>query len=155
MQTGGLWLIYKTEQYCVQNEMEESLNSKETIFQKLSLSLNDFQKDKINDHEISINGKMFDIKSISVKGNKVELLALNDSKEESIIENINKSGNNGDQQNQELPTRLFKLLALFYISPSTDHNFLFYKKQQNILQSLCEIFISYKSGVSSPPPWLG
>ncbi len=152
LQTGGLWLIYKAQQYYVQNEMEESLNNKETIFQNLSLSLNDFQKDKVNDHEVSINGKMYDIKSINIKGNKVELLAVNDIKEESIIEKINRSLNNGDQQNQELPNHIFKILTLFYISPTTGYNFLFQVKRQHILPSFCEIIISHKSGISSPPP---
>ncbi len=154
LQTGGLWLVYKAQQYYVRNQMEESLNNKETIFQKLSLSLNDFQKDKINDHEVSINGKMYDIKSISIKKNKVELLAVNDLKEESIIEKINRSLNDGNQQNQELPNHLFKLLTLFYISPATDRNFLFQQKQQNIWQSLYEIIISHEPGISSPPPRL-
>lgn len=154
MQTGGGLLIYKIQQYFVHREMEQALNNKATRFQQLTLSLSDFQKGKINDHEISIKGKMYDVKSIEIRGNKVELLVINDTREENILEDIKKSINTSNQQNKEHPYHFVKVLTLLYITPATDNIFLLEKNKQNIFRSPCEIIISYKPGISSPPPRL-
>ena len=154
MQTGGGLQIYKIQQYCVQREMEQALNNEGTLFQQLTLSLSDFQKGEINADEISINGKMYDIKSLEIRGDKVELLVINDTREENILEDIKKSINSSNQQNKEHPYHFVKVLTLLYITPVTDNIFLLEKNKQNIFRSPCEIIISYKPGISSPPPRL-
>ena len=134
--------------------MEQALNNEKTSFQKLILSLNEFEKGKINKDEIIFNGSMYDVKSIKILGDSVEMLAINDIKEENIIENIKKLVNANDLQNKDLPNQFVKLLTLVYISPTSNYNFLSQKKRQNIFKPLCEIIISHKSSISSPPPEL-
>ena len=51
-------MIYQFRQCYVQMEMGQALKDPNFHFQKLTLSLNDFQKYKINDHEVSIAGEM-------------------------------------------------------------------------------------------------
>ena len=155
IQAGGGLLIYKIQQYYVQMEMERALNNEETSFQQLTLSFNDFQKGKINAHEISFDGKMYDIRSIKISGDKVELLVINDTKEENIIENIKRSVNPNDQQNKGLPSQFVKLLTLVYVVPATDPDLLLQKKQRHIFVPFCDIIVSHKSDITAPPPKLG
>ena len=152
---GGVLLIYKIQQYSVQHEMELALNNRETLFQKLTLSLNDLQKSRINAHEIAFNGKMYDVRSINITGDRAELLVINDTKEENIIENIKNSVNTNNQQNKGLPNLLANLFSLLYISPESNYSFLLQEDQQIIFQPLCQIIISHKSDITSPPPKLG
>ena len=152
---GGVLLIYKIQQYSVQHEMELALNNRETLFQKLTLSLGDFQKSRINAHEIVFNGKMYDLRSINISGDKAELLVINDTREENIIENIKNSVNTNNQQNKGLPHLLANLFTLLYIPTVSNLSFLLKEKQQNNFPSFCEYIISHKSDTSSPPPKLG
>lgn len=154
MQIGGGLFICKMQQQLVRYKMEQALNNEKTSFQKLILSLNEFEKGKINKDEIIFNGSMYDVKSIKILGDSVEMLAINDIKEENIIENIKKLVNANDLQNKDLPNQFVKLLTLVYISPTSNYNFLSQKKRQNIFKPLCEIIISHKSSISSPPPEL-
>ena len=135
--------------------MQRVVANKATRFQKLTLSLSDYKKAKINSHEISVNGKMYDVKSISMSGDKVELLAINDSREDDIIDALGKSVGGNEKQNKELPGRLARLLTSDYIFPSPIHIFLPEKNKQNNFYSLRENIISNSIEISSPPPRIG
>ena len=153
MQMSGGLLIYTVQQYIVQHEMEQVLNNDETSFQQLTLSLSDFQKGEINTDEISFNGKMYDVKSIKISGNKVELLVINDTGEENIIENIKKSVNTNSGQNKKLPYHLVNLLNWFYIYPASGNEFLLLEHRTSYLPFSENVF-SFISEISSPPPKL-
>ncbi len=157
LQSGGMILIFRFQQYCVQNGMEQELNDKQTRFSKLILSVPDFQKSRISSHEISLNGEMYDVKSIKYSDNKVELLVIKDTKEESIIANIKLLVNNSGQRSP-LPDNLIKLLTLDYTCPHSTNVFLL---QDQVIQlqrtfnfPFCENIISFKCEISSPPPKL-
>ena len=51
----------------VQNEMVETIEKKETKFHTIRLTLETFNKSKINAKEISYQGKMYDIKSVKIE----------------------------------------------------------------------------------------
>ncbi len=153
IQTGGGLLIYKIQQSCVHSEMEQALNNEATGFQQLTLSLSDFQKGEINANEISFNGKMYDVKSIKISGDKVELLVINDTKEENIVENIKRSVNTNSEQNKKLPYHLVNLLNWFYIYPVSGNAFLLLEQRTSYLPFSENVF-SFISEISSPPPKL-
>ena len=154
MQMGGRLLIYTIQQYSVQNEMEQVLEDGETNFLKLTLSSDDYNKGKISPHEIFVDKKLYDVKSVKFSGDKVELLVVNDIKEENIIENISKSVNTGGLQSKEHPFHFVKVLNLLYIAPPIDNDLLFKATVLNVFQLTCETILSYKPGISSPPPRL-
>ena len=149
---GGMLIIYEFKQCMVHKEMQKILNNSDTRFQKIILSINDFHKKKINAREIFINGKLYDIKSISIIGNKIELLAFHDKKEENIFAEIKKAIRNNNEQNSQLPNRLIKLLTLFYVSPIHYYNLSLSEKKENKYPLVCEIILSHKPDISSPPP---
>lgn len=95
---------------------------------------------------------MYDIKSVSISGDKVELLAIHDTKEEYILEKIKKAVSNGMSENSNLPNLLVKLFSLIYAPPAFGHNFLLEETQENNFHSFFEIFFSHISKVTSPPP---
>ena len=154
MQSGGLLLFYQVQQYFVQYRMQQALNCNTSRFQKLTLTLDDFQNSKINNNEISLNGKMYDIKSIKTSDDTVELIVLNDTEEESIIEIIKRIVGNENQQNRVLPNKLIQLLSLIYLSTTSQNNLLLDGIQQIIFQSFCETIVSHKTEIFSPPPEL-
>lgn len=68
--------------------MQQTLENGHARFQKITLSRTDYEKGKINGHEICLSGKIYDIKTMSIHGDSVELLAINDTDEENILEKI-------------------------------------------------------------------
>ena len=131
--------------------MNQALNNRETRFQKLILSLNDFQKSRINAHEMYFNGKMYDVKSFKITSDKVELLVINDTKEENILANIKKSADTGTEQNKKLSFRQFNLLNWFYIYPDSGNKFILQKQKINY-PSFAENALSVINEISTPPP---
>ena len=152
MQAGGILFIYKTQQFFVQQEMRQTLNSNKTQFQKITLSLSDYQKNKINAHEISIKGKMYDVKSTHISGDSLELLVVNDSKEENILEKIKEFKQETSGQNHSLHNQLKQLLSLTYLSPNTDGIFIISSLSMHLFPHPNLNTISSHIAISTPPP---
>lgn len=154
LQGGGMLIIYKIQQYFIQDEMIQSINSDKTQFQKVILSLSDYQKCRINDREININNKLYDIKSVNISGASVKLLVLNDSREENILMKIAEFTNNTRQPNSVLYNNLKHLLSLNYLPQERYNSFILYpwSAEKSILFNLK--FISTFPEILTPPPRL-
>jgi hypothetical protein len=153
-QSGGLMLLYKMQQWVVQFEMQKTMENNETEFQKLTLTISDFEKSKINEHEISYKGKMYDFKSAVFTGDSVELLVINDTEEEGILGEIEKFTENINKQNSEFPNHLIKLLSLVYVCPEPGNKFFFECSNENTFVPFGEEFSSPVIERASPPPKL-
>jgi hypothetical protein len=145
-------LVYQYQKYLIQQEIKHALNKNENGFENLTISISDFKKGKINDYEITFKGKMYDFTSVKIIGDYVELIVINDTKEEGILSFLEKTFSNDNNQDNNLPNPLLKLLTLIYISPILDHQFLMIESKQNIFRSTADIFLSYTADIASPPP---
>ncbi len=155
LQAGGLLVVFKMQQCYVWQEMQLSLKDNQTPFQKITLPFFDYQKSKINSHEISVNGKMYDVKSISLSDDKVELLVIHDSREENILQKIKDFAISTNQPNTDFANQLFQLLSLNYISPGVGPVFFIPSFSINIFSPLFLNVISNGFEIPSPPPKLG
>lgn len=154
LQAGGMLFIYRAQQCFVKYEMQKILNDSRTNFEKITLSLTDFKKCKINSEEISLNGKMYDIKSVSIVGDKAELLVVNDTWEEEIVVHINKFFNRNNQPNTSDSKKLQQLLTMKYLSPANENFFLVPVFSIVIFPSLDYHCRSACFDIPSPPPKL-
>jgi hypothetical protein len=134
--------------------MLHTIRKKENGFVKLTLTITEFQKNIINPHELSYKGKMYDFKYAVISGNIVELLVINDTKEENILGKIKELTDNTDKQNSDLPNQLVKLLTLTYICPSIENKFIFQELRENNFLLLCENMVSNTNEIPFPPPRL-
>ena len=153
MLSGGFLLVYKIQQYLVQKEMHNVLNNKLKDSEKLTLSNSDYQNNKIDSHEILVQGKLYDIRSVIRMGNIVELQVINDSREEKILDNIKDLVNNSSNSKNHLPEHLLKWLNLVFICPGPV-NSLVIKYSSSCFLPFNELIISHKTDLWSPPPKL-
>ena len=130
--------------------MLEELKEDQALATRLTLSISDFQKSRVNSGEIYFKGKMYDIKSADISADKVELLVINDTKEEKIIEKNNELSKNTNGQNK-LPGQLLRLITMVYIFPIPNYQCLIQKRQNHFLLSL-ETLVSHDTEITSPPP---
>jgi hypothetical protein len=154
MQSGGMLLFYQLQQCSIQYRMQQVLNNGETTFEKLTLILDDYAKSKISRDEIRLNGKMYDVRSVKFLKGKVELLAVCDMEEEDILEKINKLLKHSTKSKNSVPGYLISLSSLAYISPYTDHDFLFHETSRNIFHPYSETVTSRCPDIAFPPPKL-
>ena len=151
-QNSAMLLIYKVQQYSVQEEMQQTLGDDHAQFQKITLSLPDYEKGKINSHEISLSGKMYDIKNIRINGDSVELLAINDTDEENILGKIKEFITGKNHPNKELPVQLRQFLSLKFLPPQNNHTFLVPVVALHVFLPLNTFIISVDSEIHTPPP---
>lgn len=154
IQSGGMLLIYHVQQYTAKLEMREILDKKSTRFQKLNISIDEFHQYKINAHEILLDNNLYDIKSVKINGDKVELLVLHDAKEKSILDCIKKTASRSTEQNKKFPNHLLKLISLVYYIQKADFNNITQQKPKNNILFQSKIFFSQTSEIPYPPPKL-
>lgn len=120
LQAGGMLFFYKVRQFSLQQHMQAQLQDSRSHFQQLTLSLEAYQKYKISEDEIEIDGKLYDIKSVTISGNRVILYALNDSSEEALLEEIRAFLTKNHPTESRLPETLQQLIFLSYLPPATE-----------------------------------
>ncbi len=119
LQSGGLLFYYQAQQYLMKQHMLKVVHNPNSLTTKLSLSFVDYQSATINQHEISLHGKLYDIKDLKIVKDKVELEVINDTGEENIIDDISETvSKNEDSKSKDVNGKLIEFLGLFYIVPS-------------------------------------
>lgn len=146
-----MWYL-QIQQVNVKHEMAAVIHDPGTFCTSMSLSLSEFQKGRISDHEMYVNGRMYDIRSCSISGDQVQLQVVNDTKEESIIENIKGSVNNRTPGTKGTANQLIKLLTLDYINFPDNQDLSLQETGKVNLQITCTLFHSFSASVTSPPP---
>lgn len=152
LQSGGLLLVYQMQQFWVRRDMLQVIKNQETGFLKLTLTVSEYQNSKLNAREISIGGDMYDVKSIAQVGDKLELLVIRDSKEQSILEKIRNSSCRKNQRSKRQRVHPIKQLLLFPPPAVVQHLCLTAVQQKTAFTWAWETFISHKSDIPAPPP---
>lgn len=153
-QTGGMFIIFKIQQCFVQYEMTLTIKNNSSSFEKLVLTPGEYKKSRINSGEISFNGNMYDVKSVTLSAGKVELLVINDKNETSILEAIKAFVHKTGQHNRECPNQLQQLFALHYLSPDTGYNLIMPAFFVHVFSGSKLNIISNDLDISTPPPEL-
>ena len=152
-QSGGLLNLYSLQQIFVQWQMEEELNNPNAKFEFISMSRHDFEKGRKNSFEVKWNGRMYDVKNIKFFGDSVSMLAIHDTKEETLLHEIEKLICHAEDKGHVLPSLLLKLSSLTYISSL--EQLVYFVKNKSL--AICPFYISpaaflISQDVSSPPP---
>jgi len=150
-----MYFAYTIAQYHVQKKMHEALKNDATKFQTITLSLADYKKSKINSHEISIDGKMYDVKSVTFRGNKVDLACINDREEENILKDLKDFASRSSKSNSNLPNQIQQLLTLNYITPEAKEFYFIPIVAAHIFLSSNPGIVSNDTDITTPPPKLG
>ena len=132
--------------------MNRILESNNSVVENFTLSRETFNKSRISRKEISVYGKMYDIKSFSFYGNLVRLSVIRDKKEEWIICALKNALRDGNEHDNGLLVKIVKLLSLDYTLPSLlQDDFLTYSEKKH-LPVLSELLHFRIADILTPPP---
>ncbi len=155
MQEEELLVIYRVQLGQVHREMKKVLEDRETSFEHISLSLQDFNHSGFNGQELMFCGKMYDIKAVTYTGNRVELLAVNDLKEKGILDQISHTINHQRNSRKEMPDNAIQFMGLLYDFPGHDNLFTLSVIHKITYQTCCISCLSRSTDITSPPPEIG
>lgn len=145
-------IFYQFEQNQIKASMFDLLNDPDSKFEKLTLSLPEYENCKVNSHEIYYNGEMYDVKSADLKVDHVNLVVLHDKHEKNIIEKIKNYFTSNSKHDSKIPNHLVKLISNNYDLPSTDFNYLLNETYQNIYKFFSESLLYPHFEIATPPP---
>lgn len=150
-------LVYEFMEYRQKCKMKTTILDTHTHLKKLSLSDSAYCNSKISNDEIKINGKMYDVKYVYFTGDSVQLLLISDTKEDSILAELEGFVNSTNNNNSPLQQRILKLLFLDYTFPIHSTDYLNISKHYTIsnvtyfIRNL-NLIPSFLSEIQPPPP---
>lgn len=138
----------------IRTEMRDQLKDTPlSELQKLDLTLNRYNQSRVGEDEVKIDGKMYDIATLQVKGDRVVIYALHDSDEDSLLSFLDAIIMRSHRDTEPLPSGLFALAGLQYL-PSlfqlVQPIFIIQKGATNYL----DIDSSFHPKLRTPPPRL-
>ena len=154
MQAGGLMLFLRVQQYAVKMKMAQMIESEEASFEYLALSLDEFEKCRIDRKEILYRGNMYDIKSKEIIGDSIHLTVINDIREKEVIARIKSLAAQNNPQTRDLPARVIKLFTITFLVPEPFTQENFRDASENIFPCRSGDYHSVPPEILSPPPEL-
>lgn len=116
----GFYAYFVVRQAQIRQEMREKIGSLPSDqLEIFELSLEEYQKIKINDHEVRIDGKMYDHSTPKFEKGKIILFAKHDQAEDNLISLLSEIANRAANDNQPVPSSLMNFLSLQFIPVST------------------------------------
>lgn len=152
--TGGLYLLLAGRLMGHRMERREMIKRlpREKLI-RLVLSPEEFARYKVDDHELKIDGKMFDIATTRVVGDQLEVLCIRDAEEEGLLGIMRALHREPVQKSNAIPAVIGYLGLLYILEESS---FEFYSTrvmwhQTTYINSFSNISLSRPS----PPPRQG
>ena len=152
LQVAGSYIYFFVRLSGIRHEMRAQLKSKPVEqLTLLTLTSEEYRMAKENDHEVKVNGKMYDIARIHVKNNKVLVYALHDEAEDNLLALLNEMVKRSSKDKKPVPSQLIHLLTLMFIPVENQ-----VLQNNRIIFTHCtaytETIISFASAIDSPPP---
>lgn len=120
-QGGGLQCFFLFKQKLAQAEMAEKLIQKNLPQKFITVTVETYQNNLIDGHEIELNGRLYDIRNVEFSGNNVRLSVVEDEKEMHILSILTKViGSESDHQKQ-FPQKLLSFMSMLFVLPTFSH----------------------------------
>lgn len=153
LQFAGLYGYFGARLIAIRKEMKALLNRlPESELEKIEVSAKAFQSIDINEGEIELNGKMYDIARIEKHDDQYVLFALHDEHEDNLLslldEMIKRSGND----KKPVPSQIFQFLSLVFL-PVENHFVFGVAESDSGFTTYLNLYSFSESSNSTPPPW--
>jgi hypothetical protein len=149
LQSGGLFIAFKLQQYTAKAIMSMTMNREETIYEPMTLSRSDYEKSLVEKNEIFYQGKMYDIKSKINSGDSIDMMVIHDEKEGKIFKKVKKLLTHGPKKT---PDTLLRLLSLHYFHPIILSSKMIFTSSAIQQPLFSEALLFRSTDVLSPPP---
>jgi hypothetical protein len=148
----AFYVYYAVQLNRIKTTMREKIrNQPESELQKLIVSRAEFENGLVDDHELRIKGRMYDISRVRYLDDTVIVLCLRDEKEERLVAFISALVS-APFENDELPSSITQFLTLIYLVPETELRFQQLDQMPQRHDNSIVDVLSAKTTNESPPP---
>jgi hypothetical protein len=113
LQVAGSYVYFVVRLSGIRQEMREQLKHKpDEELTLLTLTPDEYKKSRVDDHEVKVNGKMYDIARMTVRNNQVLVYALHDEAEDNLLTLLNEMVERSSKDKKPVPSQLIQLLTL-------------------------------------------
>lgn len=119
IQVGGCYIYFVGRLAAIRTEMREQLKYlPEEQLTRFQFTEAEFKKARVEDHEIKVDGKMYDIARIAEQGNSIIVLALHDEAEDNLLAFLTEMVSRSANDKKPIPIQVEQLLALSFLPAS-------------------------------------
>jgi hypothetical protein len=112
----GMYGYFVFRSVSIQQEMQELLrNTPQAQFQQFVFTKTEFSDAKVDDDELRVNGKMFDVAGVNFRNGSVIVYALSDPAEDELFAFLGDILENAPPDQQHAASQLIKLMTLHYL----------------------------------------
>jgi mRNA-degrading endonuclease YafQ of YafQ-DinJ toxin-antitoxin module len=116
LQVSGSYVYFIVRLSGIRQEMREQLKDKaDDELTLLTFTHDEFKIKKADDHEVKVNGKMYDIARVEVKGDQVLVYALHDEAEDNLLTLLNEMVKRSEKDKKPVPHSLLHLITLQFV----------------------------------------
>lgn len=138
----------------IRKEMKATLVSlPEEKLERIIISANEFAHVNLEEGEIELNGKMYDIARIKKQGDSYVLFALHDESEDSLLSLLDEMLKRSGNDKKPVPSQLFQFISLLFIPLEEVYAQIPTLKSSFLIQSSNNLYRSINGLVPTPPPW--
>ena len=152
LHVAGVYTYFGVRLMAIHQEMKAKLKALPTEqLEKIILSKTDFKKINLEEDELELDGRMYDVAKIEEKGNEFILYALHDVNEDSLLSLLDEMVKRSSNDKKPVPSQLLQFLSLIFISAQNEFYFNLAIKQEHFF-SYCNNYSSFRSSIEGPPP---
>lgn len=119
IQVGGCYIYFVGRLAIIRTEMRTQLKHlPEEQLTRFQFTISEFRKARVDDHEIKVAGKMYDIARIFRQSNTIIVLALHDSAEDNLLAFLSEMVSRSTQDKKPVPIQVEQLLTLSFLPVS-------------------------------------
>lgn len=147
----GFYVYYIIQLQQIRKEMREALKLiPDHDLEILKLTKKQFLQARVEDHEVRVNGKMYDIARVKLQGETVLVYCLHDEMEDNLLAFLNEIV--GKPLKDKTPRPVLQFISLSYVLPSAFVDIFegLDTATNNILY--CFSLQTFVTAPSSPPP---
>jgi hypothetical protein len=116
IQVSGCYVYFITRLTAIRIEMREQLNHlPDDQLTLLTLTTEEYHKAKVDDHEVKVNGKMYDIARVIFHKDNVLVYAIHDEAEDDLLSFLDEIVKRSANDKKPLPSQLVQLLTLIFL----------------------------------------
>ncbi len=116
LQVGGGYVYFVARLSSIRLEMWEQLKTlPDHELTLLTLSEPEFKKAKVDDHEVKVDGNMYDIARIERREGKVFVFAKHDEAEDNLLSFLQEMLNRSANDKKPVPNQFIQILTLDFI----------------------------------------
>ncbi len=152
IQAEGALVIHQVRQGMIQYKVRRGIRHNEFVLEVLTMSTDGYARSKRPKNEIMVDGKMYDVKSVSTNGDVVTLEVVHDKAEEGVLKKIKDFFTPDKDSSGKIPKHVQQLLSAKYVPPMRQ---IF---SELIFQAATHIYFLHAIGLTivrdipSPPP---